>query len=68
MIDCGLNKCICIKNTTIKEIEIGKIYQYMYTPEYELNPENRTYIIIYNNGKLSLPCTYEYFNQYFMEH
>lgn len=68
MLECGLNKCICIEDTTVEGIEVGKIYPYIYTPEYETDPKNRTYIVIYNNGKYSLPCTYDYFQQYFAEH
>lgn len=67
MLDCGMNKCMCIENTTVTGIEVGEIYQYIHTPEYEIKPDNRTYIIIYNNGKDSLPCTYHYFQQYFSE-
>ena len=67
MLECGMNKCMCVEDTTIEEIEIGKIYQYMNTPEYENKPNNRTYIIIYNDGRDSLPCTYEYFQQFFSE-
>lgn len=68
MLDCGLNKCKCIKDTAIEGIKIGNIYPYIYSPEYEIKPENRTYIIIYNNGIDSLPCTYDYFKQHFKEH
>lgn len=67
MVECGLNKCICIEDTTIDGIDVGKIYQYTYTPEYETNMKRRTYSIIYNNGKDSLPCNYKYFQQYFSE-
>ena len=67
LLECGLNKCMCVENTTIEGIEIGKIYQYIHTPEYETNKERKTYSIIYNDGKDSLPCTYEYFQQYFSE-
>lgn len=67
MLDCGLNKCKCIKDTTIEGIKIGNIYPYICSPEYEIKPENRTYIIIYNNGIDSLPCTYDYFKKHFKE-
>lgn len=39
----------------------------MHTPEYETKPDNKTYIIIYNSEQDSLPCTYDYFQQYFSE-
>lgn len=67
MLECGLNKCMCVEDTTVDGIEVGKVYQYIYTPEYETKSDNRTYSIIYNNGKDSLPCTYDYFQQYFSE-
>ena len=67
LLECGLNNCMCVENTTIEGIEIGKIYQYIHTPEYETNKERKTYSIIYNDGKDLLPCTYEYFQQYFSE-
>ena len=51
LLECGLNKCMCVKDTTIEGIEIGKIYQYIHTPEYETNKERKTYSIIYNDGK-----------------
>ena len=54
MLECGLNKCMCVKDTTIEGIEIGKIYQYIHTPEYETNKERKTYsIIIFRISSLS---------------
>lgn len=39
MLECGMNKCMCVEDTTIEEIETGKIYQYIYIPEYETKPD-----------------------------
>lgn len=62
-----MNQCMCVEDTTIEGIKAGEIYQYMHTPEYETKPDNKTYIIIYNSEQDSLPCTYDYFQQYFSE-
>lgn len=67
MIDLGLPKCKCVKDTTVDGIQVGKTYYYDYSPHYELNPSNRTYVIFYNDGKESLHCTGEYFLEYFSE-
>lgn len=67
MLDCGMNRCMCIEDTTIDGVNVGEIYQYMYIPEYEITPTYRTYIIFYNDGQDFLSCIYSYFQQYFLK-
>ena len=66
MINIGLNYCICVKDTMIKGIEVGKIYEYSHYPIYELG-DGATHFVIYNNRNSSLPCNYNYFQEYFSE-
>ena len=66
MINIGLNHCMCVKDTTIEGIEVGKVYEYSHHPSFETG-DGATYFIIYNNRKESLPCNYDYFQEYFSE-
>ena len=66
LLECGLNKCMCVEDATIQGIEIGKIYQYIHTPEYETNKERKTYgdKIRYLTEKLNTSNKHKAFGEY----
>lgn len=79
MIECGLSKCVNLKNTTVEGIVVGKEYYFTTKPGYlitlmknaknmydvEKELQNGTFIILYNDDKESLPCNYSYFIEHF---
>ena len=65
MVEVGLNKCTCMKDTSVEGISVGTIYQYYYSPSYAIRECEKTYIVLYNQGKDTLYCNSDYFHNYF---
>lgn len=51
MLNCGMNRCMCIEDTTIDGVNVGEIYQYIHMSEYETLPANA---ILSRNKNVSL--------------